>query len=218
MGVAALALVSSTLASATVIIQQGNIPQTDENLLFNGAGTDDTGNPVIARGNQTDFLFAFNSSTTLNAPSGGQSRVEGNFSDINLAMLDPTFGFTSAIFNLNAAVAGNVTIDVNWVSPTDSDVESQSFAVNVNDAGNPNTGQNFFTITAIDDQVIANITINSDDPLTDIRQVRIGGRELLPDSEDPVIPEPISMSLLGSGLCSFALLRKFKRRNNSTQA
>jgi hypothetical protein len=126
-------------------------------------------------------------------------------------MLDPTFGFTSAIFNLNAGVAGNVDINVNWLSPTGSGLESDSFSVNVNDAGNPNTGQNFFTITAIDDQVIANISITSASPLVDIRQVRIGGRELLPDSGDPVVPEPISMSLFGSGLCGLVLLRKFRR-------
>jgi PEP-CTERM motif len=211
LGITALVLASSNVASATVIHEQGNIPQTDENILFNGAGTDDTGNPVIGRGNQTSFLFAFNSSTTLSASSSGQAEVEGDFSDITLSMLDPTFGFTSAIFNLNAGVAGSVDINVSWVSPTGSAVESETFAVNVNNPGNPNTGQNFFTITAIDDQVIANISIVSDNPLVDIRQVRIGGRELLPDPGDPVVPEPISMSLFGSGLCGLVLWRKFKR-------
>ena len=90
-----LLLAAASLASADIIIQEGNIPQTDFNILFSGAGTDQTGNPVIGRSNGNpaeSFLFNFDSATTL-AGNGGQARVEGEndttFTDITLSMNDP---------------------------------------------------------------------------------------------------------------------------------
>jgi hypothetical protein len=198
-------LVSASVASATILFQEGNVPQTDENILYTGTGTVQSGNPVIGRGNNTSFLFQFNSTTTLTG-SGGQSRVEGNFLDLTLSMVDVDFGFTSAIFNLNAANSGNVTINVNWLSPSNAGNSTDTFDLSGN-------GQNFFTITSIDQQVIQSIELTTTADVADIRQVRIGGRTVLPDGTpggDPggEIPEPMTMSLLGGGLTLIALFRR----------
>jgi hypothetical protein len=211
----ALLLASAFMAQADIIIVEGNNPQDDENIVFNRPGTDRTGNPVIGAGNQTEFLFQFNSSTTLNAPSQGQARVEGDFDDIALSMLDPDFGFTSAIFNLNATQPGTVTINVNWVSPITSSTTSGQFSYNLNNQNNPNEGQNFFTITAENQQVISSIEILTSNALADIRQVRIGGVTDLanPGQGGGEVPEPMTVSLFGAGLGVIALIR---RRSSKT--
>jgi hypothetical protein len=211
----ALLLASAFTAQADIIIVEGDNPQDDENIVFNRPGTDRTGNPVIGAGNQTEFLFQFNSSTTLNAPSAGQARVEGGFDDIRLSMLDVDLGFTSAIFNLNATQTGTVTINVNWVSPSTSSTTSEQFSYNVNNQNNPNQGQNFFTVTAENNQVIRSIDILTSNALADIRQVRIGG---VTDLDNPgqgggEIPEPMTMSLFGAGLGVIALIRRRTRQS-----
>lgn len=190
---------------ANITITPGNIPQTDEQILFNKPGLIQTGQTVTGISNQTDFIVTFFSQTVLKTPAGGQARIEANnggtFADLKIDLQDPLAFFTSAIFNIDATVNGQVSITAFAQGGT-------PFAL-----GSPFTvggaGQNFFTVTSSTGRLIDYIQITAfNGGLTGLRfddtsQVRIGGLQ--------VVPEPgfYGVMALGmSGLFWFAYRRK----------
>jgi hypothetical protein len=198
-----IVLAMAGTARADIIFTIGNVPQTDENILFNEPGLISTGNPVTGITNQSGFIYAFGSNETLTTPSAGQARIEAVNNPFNLLTIAGVTNniFESAIFNLNAATTGTVIITV---TNQLGQVEVQQFTVDPN-------GENFFTLTTDLAQSIASISI-SGASLNDVRQIRIGG-----SANRTTVPEPSTLLLLGSGflalgMVSFSRSRRAKSR------
>jgi hypothetical protein len=199
---ALVAIVASTIgtARATIILQMGNVPQMDENVLFNEDGLLTSGNLVQGATNQTFTIVNFQSPSNLSTPSAGQARVVGPFIDLNLFLSAAVF--TSAILNLDATADGTVEFIVS--EPTGETTE-QSFTVGA-------AGSNFFTITAVDGQQISNISLSgSGTTFADVAQVRIGGAQAA-GGEPGDIPEPATWALMGGGILAFAVVARGRRR------
>ncbi len=167
-----LGLGSAVTARADIILTPGNVPQTDENVLLNNGLT---GNPIFGLTNNTQLSVRFRGTETLTAPSNGQARVEaadGTLTNLSIDLASTVGGpstgtFTSLILNLDAATTGFVTFVVTEDNGTVNTFNNVALGI---------AGQNFFTITAISGQRIANVTFTTTVPVTlsDVAQVRIG--------------------------------------------
>src|SRR4030095_14371332 len=149
---------------------------------------------------QNNLLVNFTSSSgsgLLNANPSGQATVSGGTG--NTALTQLTFAlansdtFTRAVFNINASTGGSVLIHVEGINITGGFFEDD-FTVDAN-------GQNFFTVDAINGQLIQSISLTGIDGAVfqDVRQVRLGGGQII-----QTVPEPASMFLFGSGLLGVA--------------
>jgi hypothetical protein len=192
---AALGLASFTLpAHADVIWIVGNVPQEDENVLLN---TGITGPLLTGTLNMSGATVNFSSASgDLVSPSAGQARIEpadGNdpFNSLTFWLADGGT-FASAIFNLPGD-SGLVEISV---SLANGSLLSDSFATG--------SGENFFTVVAINGDRISSITVSADGSFSDMRQIRLGGYQpgtAVPDSAASVV-------LVGLGCVALAGLRR----------
>lgn len=185
---------------ADIVFGTDNDNQNVENILFNQIWLADQANTVQGI-SQTGFVVDFYSTEALETTAGGQARIQaldgGTYSDLLIDLNIPGATFLKAVFNINAASDGNVLISVlNSAGQT----ESASFAVDGN-------GENYFTITAVNGQLIDTISLAASTgftlDITDTRQIRMGGFQ--------VVPEPGFYGVLAvgmSGLFWFAYRRK----------
>jgi hypothetical protein len=202
---AVIALGSSTAAQADIVVVTGVNNQGTDNVLLNSATDVTTVTGTVGPSNLVVNFTSDSGSGLLSANPSGQATVSGGTGNVSLTELsfdlanDATF--TRAVFNINAATDGSVLIHVDGVNINGGSFED-TFAVDAN-------GENFFTITSINGQLMTEISLTAINGATfeDVRQVRLGGFSVA------AIPEPSTWAMMILGFLGVGFLG-YRRRGS----
>lgn len=199
---AVLLAASVTPARADIIVMMGVNNQGTDNVLLDQATDVFTVTGTFGPLNRLVEFTSTSGSGLLTANPSGQATVTGGSG--NTALMEITFGvdddaFTRAVFNINSLTDGDAVIHVEGFN-IDGGFFENFFDVDAN-------GQNFFTVSAINGQLMTSIGLTAINGaiFQDLRQVRLGGEGVV---NPTAVPEPASMMLLGTGLAALVAARR----------
>ena len=207
--VAATIALGSTAAQADIVIVTGVNNQGTDNVLLNSATNVAT---VTGTVGPSDLLVNFTSTSgndLLSANPSGQATISGGTGNDPFTQL--SFGlanndtFTRAVFNINAETSGSTSILVTGIN-IDGGSFQDTFTVDAN-------GENFFTVTAINGQLITGISLTAINGATfdDVRQVRLGGFDAV-----GAIPEPSTWAMMILGFAGVGFIAYRRRSYGAT--
>lgn len=203
---AAIALGSSTAAQADIVVTNGVDNSGTDNVLLNPATDVST---VTGTVGPNDLVVNFTSTGgLLSANPSGQATVSGGtgndpFTQLSFDLANNAT-FTNAVFNINAATDGSVTIHVDGINITGGSF-TQDFTVDAN-------GQNFFTIHAINGQAMTEISLAGILGATfqDVRQVRLGGFDTVTATPEPSTWAMMILGFAGVGFLAYRRKSSFR--------
>lgn len=198
-----LAALAMPASAAVMVCTTPNCAPTDDNVMVI-AGTAVTSVGATVGTATGAFTSTTEGANGLTGNASGQafvSAVDGVLNQLTF-MLDPGYGFKSAVFNLNPLQGNNNSeagaITLSFFDPATNTLSTQQFTIQGN-------GSNWFGFWGTAGEVFRGFSYTSDNPalgIADMRQVRLG--------DVSAVPEPATWAflILGFGAVGGAMRRR----------